>query len=346
MQLKQEGFFSSVQKVAVMSELLQDIAGKLQSYTQSATRTLLDMQLEVEALCTSINRLQADIDNGRYDGIHDQGSLTEMITVATEMRDQVALFFDDLFVLNRALFVGIALGQFDNIEEVFADARRFSERIDEYQTSIASLRSIASRGNTSTPATTTATTTFPPLPDLSKFDFKYRPKLKPVFKKDIDEYDPFSRYHQVAYYDLPATTFGDILFVYCDVKKEKGPGRYTYFLANENYEQTDGPLGECMESWEEEFSMIELIRYLETYELTDMCPVVSLCQRLYDALAEYESLPISKLPDMEVGSTMYPQLKEFYDVLFDYLLSWVNQHKELPRVEEFLAVVDHFVDQI
>ncbi len=73
---------------------------------------------------------------------------------------------------------------------------------------------------------------------------------------------------------------------------------------------------------------------------------MSLCQRLYDALAEYESLPISNLPDMEVGSTMYPQLKEFYDVLFNYLLSWVNQHKELPRVEEFLAVVDHFVDQI
>ena len=187
---------------------------------------------------------------------------------------------------------------------------------------------------------------YPPLPDLSKFEFTFRSKLKPVFKKDIDEEDPFSRYHEVAYYEMPATMFDDLVYVYCDVKKEKGPSRCTYFLANEYYEQDDGPSGESMQQWEEEFSMIELIRYLETYDLADQFPTVSLCQHLYQCLEEYVTLPINKMPEMEIGSTMYPQLKEFYDVLFAYLHEWVNQHQELPPVEEFLAAVDHFVDQI
>jgi hypothetical protein len=190
---------------------------------------------------------------------------------------------------------------------------------------------------------------YPPLPDLSRFDFKFRPKLEPVLKKDIDEEDPFSRYHEVAYYEMPATMFDDLLFVYCDVKKEMGPNRCTYFFANEYYEQNeedDLPNGECIEQWEEEFSLIELIRYLETYDLADEYPTASLCQHLHDRLAEYESLPINKMPEMEIGSTMYPQLTEFYGVLFEYLRGWINQHDELPPVEEFLAVVDHFVDQI
>ena len=208
-----------------------------------------------------------------------------------------------------------------------------------------------------------AVSTYPPVPDLSKFDFTYRPELKPIPRKDIDRDDPYSKYHEVAYYEMPATMFDDLMYVYCDVEKKKGPNQYTYFLANEYYEQDEGPSGEQMECSDRPITMLYLIAYLEYYELLDSTkeeedqdplewmmeqdeyPVASLCQHLYDAL-EHETLPIVKMPEMEIGSEMYPQLSEFYGVLFEYLRCWLNERGEMPELQEFLEVVDYFIDQI
>jgi hypothetical protein len=191
-----------------------------------------------------------------------------------------------------------------------------------------------------------AVSTYPPVPDLSRFDFTYRPELKPILKKDIDRDDPYSKYHEVAYYEMPATMFDDLMYVYCDVENKKGPNQYTYFLANEYYEQDEeGPSGEQMECSDRPITMLYLIAYLEYYELQDEYPVASLCQHLYDAL-EYEALPITKMPEMEIGSEMYPQLSEFYGVLFEYLRCWLNERGEMPELQEFLEVVDYFIDQI
>ncbi|MBU3679807.1 MAG: hypothetical protein FGM32_09415 [Candidatus Kapabacteria bacterium] len=330
-----------------MNEKLQNLAEELQEHTQRTTRTLLETQLEVDAICNSLKMMLEAIEQGTYEGKHDQASVSEMIKIATGIRDQVATFFDDLFVLNRDLASGIALERFENIEEVLKNSARFSERIDLFWQEVESLRVRLSGSNDSTEDDVTVdVSTYPPIPDLSKFDFKFRPVVKPKRKKDIDEEDPFSVYHEVAYYELPATMHDDLLRVYCHVEKKKdGTNSYLYFIANEYYEQDDGPSGERMMSLSEPMTFDHLILILEMYDLNKYSRDKSLCDRLYDAL-EDETLPIAEMPEMEIGSTMYPQLTEFYKVLFEYLRCWLNERSEMPELEEFLAVVDHFTDHI
>lgn len=180
--------------------------------------------------------------------------------------------------------------------------------------------------------------TLPPI-DFSDIDFEFRPVVESVPPDEVDEDDPFSRYTEVAGISLRHVMIGDYVSVYCDVTD----GTYTYFIADENHDQSDGPSGD-KESLPEDrpFTLIELIDFLESY--CEGEPTVGLF--IQDSLEPYSALPIENWSDVTVESDVYPQLGEFYNRLSKHLIAWVNDLGEIPDQQAIVTAVNEVVERI
>jgi hypothetical protein len=177
-----------------------------------------------------------------------------------------------------------------------------------------------------------------PTIDFSDIDFEFRPVILPVPTKELDEDDPFTAYHDVASYCLDYTMHGDCYSVFCHVEDDG----FTYFIANEDYDQSDGPFGEKLVKVEQPFSMAELVEYLEAVE--EGSPSIGL--HIYDSLDIYDKLPVQDWSDVEVGSELYPQLESFFATLSHYLIDWVNTHEHLPPQDAFLEEEERILEEI
>ncbi|MFN5379266.1 MAG: hypothetical protein ACK5BQ_10940, partial [Ignavibacteria bacterium] len=87
-------------------------------------------------------------------------------------------------------------------------------------------------------------------PNLSKYDYSFRPFLSPIPLDVIDEDDPFTSYHDVATICF-STMLGDYMTVYCHEHEDT----YTYFLASGDYDQSNGPFGDHMVTVDKPMSM-------------------------------------------------------------------------------------------
>jgi len=178
-----------------------------------------------------------------------------------------------------------------------------------------------------------------PTIDFSDIDFEFRPVIAPVPPDEVDEDDPFSRYTEVAGINLGYAIYGDYMSVYCDVTD----GTYTYFVADENHDQSDGPFGDKVSSPEDRpFTLLELIDFLESYWEGE--PTVGLY--IHTSLEEYSTFPIENWSDVTVESSVYPQLGEFYNRLAKHLIAWVNNSQEIPDQQTVVEVVNEVVEGI
>jgi hypothetical protein len=172
-------------------------------------------------------------------------------------------------------------------------------------------------------------------PNLSKYDYSFRPFLSPIPLDVIDEDDPFTSYHDVATICF-STMLGDYMTVYCHEHEDT----YTYFLASGDYDQSNGPFGDHMVTVDKPMSMAEMIRLLETLE--EGAPAISMF--IYSSLEENGNVSVTTGSNIEVFSEVCPQLGKFYSILTTLIVDWVNVHGEFPGEEELRGFVGEMVD--
>lgn len=331
-----------------MNEKLQALEGPMKAAVQQYTRVLLGIYRDADETCAILERVQKSIRDGTYDGTLDEARAAQMHERLMNMRDRVADSFDDLFALYKDISVGIALGQFESISTVQQNFDRFSKTNELYSKEIAELREMfaAHAAEVDADAEADKMDSLPPVPDLSKFDFSFRPTLNPIAadeqdeEEEDDEDDVFSRYHEVASICPDLISIAGYSSVYCSVEG----GRYTYFIASEENDQSDGPSGEKLQTVESPLSFGEMILYLEEQDPSELQPSVGYF--IHCAVDERPYLPVKSYTDVEVFSDIYPQLAEFYGVMTRYLIDWVNERDEVPELDVFLEAVDYFLEHV
>jgi hypothetical protein len=342
----------------MMNEKLQALEGPMKAAVQQYTRVLLGIYRDADETCAILERVQKSILDGTYDGTLDEARAAQMHERLTNMRDRVADSFDDLFALYKDISVGIALGKFESISTIQQNFDRFSKTNELYSKEIAELREMfaANAAEVDADAEADKTDAFPPVPDLSKYDFSFRPTLNPIAADeqdveeeddeddddddDDDDEDVFSRYHEVASICPDLVSIDGYSSVYCSVEG----GRYTYFIASEEYDQSDGPSGEKLQTVENPLSFGEMILYLEEQYTSQLQPSVGYF--VHCAIDECPDLPVKSYTDVEVYSDIYPQLADFYGLMTKYLIDWVNERNEVPELEDLFEAVDYFLEQV
>ncbi|MFN5866622.1 MAG: hypothetical protein ACK45R_06460 [Candidatus Kapaibacterium sp.] len=184
--------------------------------------------------------------------------------------------------------------------------------------------------------------TYPPLPDLSAFDFDYVPTHELVEDNFIEDEESEDRVCIVASIFLAYSMLGDTLSV-CVKNEDKN---CTYYFANETAQLTDDELVDKKEELGHLMSFGEFLRYLEDYKSTNSVIEASVGVYMYECLDDLMMWPVDDISEVEVESEIYPQLEEFYVVLKKYLLDWLRELEALPSLEEFINCIRHLVDSL
>ncbi len=175
---------------------------------------------------------------------------------------------------------------------------------------------------------------YPPLPDLSVFDFDYRPTIECIEEHSERCEGTENRIYVIATISISYSTLGGSLSICMKIGKR----RSKYYIVDDQSDPADEKCASKEKTSTQPMSFGEFIKYLEEVVYNDNVGVM-----IYQSLEESNERPITYTDDVELGSDIYPELKPFYEVMIKYLVDWVNGLDELPDQEGFLECVEHFV---
>lgn len=183
---------------------------------------------------------------------------------------------------------------------------------------------------------------YPPLPDLSVFDFDYRPTIECIEEQEDPHDGSPDKAFAVAGISLNHTVHGDYIPIYMKVKGKK----VAYYFSGDESTPDDEYMASKMSVYEHQLSFGQFVRYLEKYELSDWINEASVGWYMYDAFEASVGRPVTQIKAVEIDSGVYPQLEQFYDTMTRYIVDWMNDLTEFPSLDEFLKCIEFFLDGV
>lgn len=183
---------------------------------------------------------------------------------------------------------------------------------------------------------------YPSLPDLSVFDFHYRPTIECILEQEGPHDGSPDTAYAVAGIGLNHTVHGDYIPIYMKVKGKK----VAYYFSGNESTPDDEEMASKVSVYERPISFGEFVRYLEEYELSDWINEASVGWYMYDAFEDRGCWPVTKIKAVEMDSDVYPQLEQFYDTMTRYLVGWMNDLTEFPTLDDFLKCIKFFLDGV
>lgn len=178
------------------------------------------------------------------------------------------------------------------------------------------------------------------LPDFSSVDFSFRPVIAPKPPEEIDEDDPMSRFHDVAYCSLNSSMHWDGISVDVDVS---GSG-YRYVIYSDDLDLDEFPDGEVAEESDVPLTLGELLVLIETPIRDEYCWYHSPFSCYWFDSLEDGAEPADAVESVEVSSEMYPELHKFYEILGARFVAMCSESGGMPDKDKWMEIVEACID--